>query len=135
VATLKDNFGFIETANHDKEIFFHYSEFSGDVDSLELGDMVEYSLSKGKGNKVSAEKVNKTHSVNGITEEADPTIYSGKVIRPLRSVDPTQTEYQGMIEIVEEGTSIPIRLLAICFYFHMTTLNVLKYVGVVAVVF
>ncbi|KAB1273556.1 Cold shock domain-containing protein E1 [Camelus dromedarius] len=103
VATLKDNFGFIETANHDKEIFFHYSEFSGDIDSLELGDMVEYSLSKGKGNKVSAEKVNKTHSVNGITEEADPTIYSGKVIRPLRSVDPTQTEYQGMIEIVEEG--------------------------------
>ncbi|XP_036894759.1 cold shock domain-containing protein E1 isoform X2 [Sturnira hondurensis] len=103
VATLKDNFGFIETANHDKEIFFHYSEFSGDIDSLELGDMVEYSLSKGKGNKVSAEKVNKTHSVNGITEEADPTIYSGKVIRPLRSVDPTQTEYQGMIEIVDEG--------------------------------
>ncbi|EHH50188.1 hypothetical protein EGM_00975 [Macaca fascicularis] len=102
VATLKDNFGFIETANHDKEIFFHYSEFSGDVDSLELGVVVEYSLSKGKGNKVSAEKVNKTHSVNGITEEADPTIYSGKVIRPLRSVDPTQTEYQGMIEIVEE---------------------------------
>lgn len=44
--------------------------------------MVEYSLSKGKGNKISAEKVNKTHSVNGITEEADPTIYSGKVIRP-----------------------------------------------------
>ncbi|XDC75755.1 hypothetical protein R6Z07F_006928 [Ovis aries] len=103
VATLKDNFGFIETANHDKEIFFHYSEFSGDVDSLELGDMVEYSLSKGKGNKVSAEKVNKTHSVNGITEEADPTIYSGKVIRSLRSVDPTQNEYQGMIEIVDEG--------------------------------
>lgn len=65
--------------------------------------MVEYSLSKGKGNKVSAEKVNKTHSVNGITEEADPTIYSGKVIRPLRSVDPTQTEYRGMIEIVKEG--------------------------------
>ncbi|EMP35998.1 Cold shock domain-containing protein E1 [Chelonia mydas] len=103
VATLKDNFGFIETANHDKEIFFHYSEFSGDVDSLELGDMVEYSLSKGKGNKVSAEKVNKTHAVNGATEEADPTVYTGKVIRPLRSVDPTQTEYQGMIEVMEDG--------------------------------
>nr|XP_006118863.1 cold shock domain-containing protein E1 isoform X2 [Pelodiscus sinensis] len=103
VATLKDNFGFIETANHDKEIFFHYSEFSGDIDSLELGDMVEYSLSKGKGNKVSAEKVNKTHAVNGATEEADPTVYTGKVIRPLRSVDPTQTEYQGMIEVMEDG--------------------------------
>ncbi|XP_048352169.1 cold shock domain-containing protein E1 isoform X2 [Sphaerodactylus townsendi] len=103
VATLKDNFGFIETANHDKEIFFHYSEFCGDIDSLELGDMVEYSLSKGKGNKVSAEKVNKTHTVNGITDEADPTVYTGKVIRPLRSVDPTQTEYQGMIEVMEDG--------------------------------
>lgn len=45
-------------------ISFLPSEFSGDVDSLELGDMVEYSLSKGKGNKVSAEKVNKTHSGN-----------------------------------------------------------------------
>jgi hypothetical protein len=45
-------------------ISFPFSEFSGDVDSLELGDMVEYSLSKGKGNKVSAEKVNKTHSGN-----------------------------------------------------------------------
>lgn len=41
--------------------------------------------------------------VNGITEEADPTVYSGKVIRPLRSVDPTQTEYQGMIEVMEDG--------------------------------
>ncbi|KAF7254609.1 Cold shock domain-containing protein E1 [Varanus komodoensis] len=103
VATLKDNFGFIETANHDKEIFFHYSEFCGDIDSLELGDMVEYSLSKGKGNKVSAEKVNKTHAVNSITDEADPTVYTGKVTRPLRSVDPTQTEYQGMIEVMEDG--------------------------------
>uniref|UniRef100_A0A2K5RDG2 CSD domain-containing protein n=1 Tax=Cebus imitator TaxID=2715852 RepID=A0A2K5RDG2_CEBIM len=93
VATLKDNFGFIETANHNKEIFFHSSEFSGDADSLRLGDMVDYSLSKGKGNKVSAEKVNKTHSVNGITEETDSTISSGKVICLLRT----------MTELVEEG--------------------------------
>lgn len=28
VATLKDNFGFIETANHDQEIFFHYRYLS-----------------------------------------------------------------------------------------------------------
>lgn len=45
--------------------------------------------------------------MNGITEEANPTIYSGKVIRPLRGVDPTQIEYQGMIEIVEEGKHSP----------------------------
>ncbi|KAM7410896.1 hypothetical protein PAMA_021052 [Pampus argenteus] len=103
VATLKDNFGFIETANHDQEIFFHYSEMCGDLENLELGDTVEYTLSKGKGNKVSAEKVTKVAAVNGIGEDVSVTVMSGKVIRPLRSVDPSQTEYQGLIETTEEG--------------------------------
>ncbi|XP_042348005.1 cold shock domain-containing protein E1 isoform X9 [Plectropomus leopardus] len=105
VATLKDNFGFIETANHDQEIFFHYSEMCGDLDSLELGDTVEYTLSKGKGNKVSAEKVTKVAAVNGINEDVGATVMMGKVIRPLRSVDPSQTEYQGLIEVTEEGAT------------------------------
>ncbi|XP_078053820.1 cold shock domain-containing protein E1 isoform X15 [Mustelus asterias] len=104
VAALKDNFGFIETSQHDQEIFFHYSEFSGDVDELDVGDVVEYSLSKGKGNKVSAEKVAKITTVNGPSDEVFPTVYTGKVVRPLRSVDPQQAEYQGLIEITEEGT-------------------------------
>ncbi|CAK6955081.1 cold shock domain-containing protein E1 isoform X3 [Scomber scombrus] len=103
VATLKDNFGFIETANHDQEIFFHYSEMCGDLDNLELGDTVEYTLSKGKGNKVSAEKVTKVAAVNGIGDDVSVTVMMGKVIRPLRSVDPSQTEYQGLIETSEEG--------------------------------
>jgi len=103
VATLKDNFGFIETANHDQEIFFHYSEMCGDLENLELGDTVEYTLSKGKGNKVSAEKVTKVAAVNGVGEDVGVTVMMGKVIRPLRSVDPSQTEYQGLIEITEEG--------------------------------
>lgn len=33
------------------------SEMCGSMDNLDLGDTVEYTLSKGKGNKVSAEKV------------------------------------------------------------------------------
>ncbi|XP_067863352.1 cold shock domain-containing protein E1 isoform X3 [Heptranchias perlo] len=103
VAALKDNFGFIETSQHDQEIFFHYSEFSGDVDELDVGDVVEYSLSKGKGNKVSAEKVAKITTVNGPSDEVYPTVYTGKVMRPLRSVDPQQAEYQGLIEVTEEG--------------------------------
>uniref|UniRef100_A0A3Q1FA37 Cold shock domain-containing protein E1 n=1 Tax=Acanthochromis polyacanthus TaxID=80966 RepID=A0A3Q1FA37_9TELE len=103
VATLKDNFGFIETANHDQEIFFHYSEMCGDLENLELGDTVEYTLSKGKGNKVSAEKVTKVAAVNGIGEDISASVMMGKVIRPLRSVDPSQTEYQGLIEVTEEG--------------------------------
>ncbi|XP_017266797.1 cold shock domain-containing protein E1 isoform X4 [Kryptolebias marmoratus] len=106
VAALKDNFGFIETANHDQEVFFHYSEMCGDVDNLELGDTVEYTLSKGKGNKVSAEKVTKMAvdtRVNGAGEDVGATVMAGKVIRPIRSVDPSQTEYQGLIEVIEEG--------------------------------
>uniref|UniRef100_A0A8C4IFL0 Cold shock domain-containing protein E1 n=1 Tax=Dicentrarchus labrax TaxID=13489 RepID=A0A8C4IFL0_DICLA len=106
VATLKDNFGFIETANHDQEIFFHYSEMCGDLENLELGDTVEYTLSKGKGNKVSAEKVTKVAAVNGIGEDVGATVMMGKVIRPLRSVDPSQTEYQGLIEVTEEGCTV-----------------------------
>uniref|UniRef100_A0AAV2LWT5 Cold shock domain-containing protein E1 n=1 Tax=Knipowitschia caucasica TaxID=637954 RepID=A0AAV2LWT5_KNICA len=105
VATLKDNFGFIETANHDQEIFFHYSEMCGDVDNLDLGDTVEYTMSKGKGNKVSAEKVTKVAPVNSIGDDVSTTIMVGKVVRPLRSVDPSQNEYQGLIEITEEGAN------------------------------
>ncbi|MCJ8735000.1 hypothetical protein PDJAM_G00241820 [Pangasius djambal] len=105
IATLKDNFGFIETANHDQEIFFHFSEMCGNMDNLDLGDTVEYTLSKGKGNKVSAEKVTRVPHVNGLGEDIGSTLFSGKVIRPLRSVDPSQTEYQGLIEVTEEGPS------------------------------
>ncbi|XP_041860807.1 cold shock domain-containing protein E1 isoform X4 [Melanotaenia boesemani] len=103
VAALKDNFGFIETANHDQEIFFHYSEMCGDLDNLELGDTVEYTLSKGKGNKVSAEKVTKVAAVNSAGEDVGAAVMTGKVLRPIRSVDPSQTEYQGLIEVIEEG--------------------------------
>uniref|UniRef100_A0A668V339 Cold shock domain-containing protein E1 n=1 Tax=Oreochromis aureus TaxID=47969 RepID=A0A668V339_OREAU len=106
VAALKDNFGFIETANHDQEVFFHYSEMCGDLDNLDLGDTVEYNLSKGKGNKVSAEKVTKVAAVNGIGEDVGGTVMTGKVIRPIRSVDPSQTEYQGLVEFSEEGSKM-----------------------------
>ncbi|XP_061592736.1 cold shock domain-containing protein E1 isoform X4 [Cololabis saira] len=103
IAALKDNFGFIETANHDQEIFFHYSEMCGDLDNLDLGDTVEYTLSKGKGNKVSAEKVTKVAPVNTVGEDLSASVLVGRVIRPIRSVDPSQTEYQGLIEVAEEG--------------------------------
>uniref|UniRef100_A0A673GRG7 Cold shock domain-containing protein E1 n=1 Tax=Sinocyclocheilus rhinocerous TaxID=307959 RepID=A0A673GRG7_9TELE len=109
IATLKDNFGFIETANHDQEIFFHYSEVCGDVDNMDLGDAVEYTLSKGKGNKISAEKVTKVAAVNGVGEDVSNTVFLGKVVRPLRSVDPSQTDYQGLIEITEEAFCNQVR--------------------------
>ena len=42
-------------------------------------------------------------AVNGVGEDAGGGVMLGKVVRPLRSVDPTQTEYQGLIEVAEEG--------------------------------
>ncbi|KTF76563.1 hypothetical protein cypCar_00037213 [Cyprinus carpio] len=80
-------------------------EVCGDVDNMDLGDTVEYTLSKGKGNKISAEKVTKVAAVNGVEEDESNTMFLGKVIRPLRSVDPSQNDYQGLIEITEEGAS------------------------------
>uniref|UniRef100_A0A8C4ID91 Cold shock domain-containing protein E1 n=1 Tax=Dicentrarchus labrax TaxID=13489 RepID=A0A8C4ID91_DICLA len=88
VATLKDNFGFIETANHDQEIFFHYS-WATLWSTLSLREKET--------------KLCLSHSVNGIGEDVGATVMMGKVIRPLRSVDPSQTEYQGLIEVTEEG--------------------------------
>eukprot|EP00058_Branchiostoma_floridae_P022320 XP_002607810.1 hypothetical protein BRAFLDRAFT_259732 [Branchiostoma floridae] len=101
IATLKDNFGFIETANHEKEIFFHFSEFDGDITMLDLGDEVEYSTVR-KNNKVSAERIFRLSPGTIVAEETDPTVQHGKVVRPLRSIDPQQPEYQGLIQLTHE---------------------------------
>lgn len=44
VATLKDNFGFIETANHDKEIFFHYRQVTVPALQRSLEAMLVWSI-------------------------------------------------------------------------------------------
>lgn len=44
VCSLKDNYGFIERADVVKEIFFHFSEFQGDIEALNLGDDVEFNI-------------------------------------------------------------------------------------------
>lgn len=41
---LKEAFGFIERADVVKEIFFHYSEFKGDLEALQAGDDVEFTI-------------------------------------------------------------------------------------------
>lgn len=44
VCSMKDSFGFIERADIVKEIFFHYSEFKGDINELILGDDVSFAI-------------------------------------------------------------------------------------------
>ena len=44
VSSLKESFGFIERADVVSEIFFHYSEYDGDINDLMLGDDVEFGI-------------------------------------------------------------------------------------------
>ncbi|XP_038076264.1 cold shock domain-containing protein E1-like [Patiria miniata] len=104
IAVLKEKFGFIEADDHDHEVFFHYSEFSGDVNDLEVGDEVSYSLIR-KGPKISAEEVTKLPKGTIPVEPKKPGVLQGKVIRPLRNIDPQQAEYNGLIQVINEDES------------------------------
>ena len=44
ICSMKESFGFIERADQVREIFFHFSEFRGNYDDLQLGDDVEFSI-------------------------------------------------------------------------------------------
>ena len=107
VAALKDGFGFIETLLHDKEIFFHFSNVEGKAEKLEVGQEVEYSIySREKGGKVSAEGV-KPLSRGSIPKlPCKEDVFNGKVVRPLRSVNPDQSDYCGLIAAKSEDGTI-----------------------------
>lgn len=53
IAVIKENFGFIETLSHDEEVFFHFSNYVGNPNWLELGQEVEYTLSPNGNTSVS----------------------------------------------------------------------------------
>ena len=53
VILKKDSYGFIESEDHCKEIFFHYSEIVSESDQITLGSTVEYSENL-KDNKLCA---------------------------------------------------------------------------------
>jgi len=97
IATLKDSFGFIETAEHNKEVFFHFSNFEGNPDDLDLGDEVEFTLAK-KTNKVSAESIRKLKSGTVAPEEIVPGLLDGKITRCMRIINPEQDEYPGLVQ-------------------------------------
>lgn len=101
IATLKDNYGFIENVDHDKEVFFHFSSFEGSTNDLELGDEVEYTLAR-KSAKLSGENIKKLPAGTiPVNEELvdDIGILQGKVVRPMRIVNPEQEEYCGLIQV------------------------------------
>lgn len=95
ICALKDSYGFIETESHATELFFHFSEYEGDCRQLELGDCVLYAETK-KGEKRSAEKVCRILS-HVCKDEILPMTYDGTITRPMRTMDPEQEEYEGLV--------------------------------------
>lgn len=100
IATLKDNYGFIENADHEKEVFFHFSSVENVPMEFNLGDEVEYTLAK-KGAKLSAENIKKLPKGTVSPEEIlwDKGILQGKIVRPLRIVNPEQDDYSGLVQV------------------------------------
>ncbi|XP_055310650.1 cold shock domain-containing protein E1 isoform X3 [Sitodiplosis mosellana] len=107
VAVLKENFGFIETIQHDEEVFFHFSNFIGNPSNLELGQEVEYTLSKrngsNSGNCLPAENVKILTRGSIPQPKVLDSAYNGIVTRPLRCINPDQEEYSGLIQLINDA--------------------------------
>jgi len=98
ICALKDSYGFIEVETHEREIFFHYSELDGDPNELDFGDEVKYVETK-RSEKRSAEKVVKIFNSTRDEDVVQPKILEGVVLRPMRTIDPEQEEYEGLIQL------------------------------------
>ena len=75
---------------------------------LEVGLEVEYTVfNRDKGGKISAENVRllRKGTIPAIPG-AEADLLQGKVVRPLRSVNPDQTEYCGLIQIKTEDGQV-----------------------------
>ncbi|XP_050074012.1 cold shock domain-containing protein E1 [Anopheles maculipalpis] len=106
IAVLKENFGFIETVEHDQEVFFHFSNFIGNSNTLELGQEVEYTLSTrnaiNAGNCIPAENVKVLPKGTIQQPKVLPSSFNGSVLRPLRCINPEQVEYSGLVQVKNE---------------------------------
>ncbi|XP_052862597.1 cold shock domain-containing protein E1 [Anopheles cruzii] len=111
IAVLKENFGFIETVEHDQEVFFHFSNFVGNSNTLELGQEVEYTRSTrnamNTGNCIPAENVKVLPKGTIVQSKVLPENFNGSVVRPLRCINPDQEEYCGLVQVKsEQGDSL-----------------------------
>uniref|UniRef100_A0A1L8E1P0 Putative mitochondrial inner membrane n=1 Tax=Nyssomyia neivai TaxID=330878 RepID=A0A1L8E1P0_9DIPT len=111
IAVLKENFGFIETLDHDEEVFFHFSNFYGNTNNLELGHEVEYTLSTrgtatSGGNCLPAENVKIVPKGTINQPKVHDAIYNGVVARPLRCINPDQAEYCGVINLISDAGEV-----------------------------
>lgn len=105
-------FVFVLCCNHKLRLniyeYFFFSNFEGDSSTLELGLEVEYNLGMrgSSGSCLSAENVRVLPRGTIELPPAQGDMLEGVVVRPLRSVNPDQTQYAGLIEVYsDEGKS------------------------------
>lgn len=96
IAAIKDHYGFIETAEHDREIFFHFSALEEELKHVELGDEVEYTETR-KNDKMAAERVVKLEAGSVNPEDVAEERLSGRVLRAMRTANTDQPEYAGLV--------------------------------------
>jgi cold shock CspA family protein len=86
VSVLKEGFGFIETEEHDCELFFPFSSCNKYCDprDLKLLDEVEYGLVR-KNGRLSADEIKKLEPGTIVTEDVRPESYEGTIARPMKS--------------------------------------------------
>lgn len=102
IAAIKEHYGFIESADHQKEVFFHFSNFVGDdAESTDIGDEVEFTLAR-KTAKVSAEAIRKLQPGTVAPETVEVPILDGRIMRSMRIVNPEQDEYPGLVQVVSQ---------------------------------
>lgn len=82
-----------------------HSHFDGDPDKLELGQEVEYCLLNRAtfGSCLSAENVRLLSKGTIPVPESIGAVMDGVVTRPLRCVNPNQSEYAGLIQAASES--------------------------------
>lgn len=99
VVTLKEGFGFIETSDHEREIYFHFSNYEGDIETVEVGHEVEFQVCN-KAGRVSAECIRRIANKSIQIGEVIPTILEGRITRGLHSQD--SSEYFGIIQLTSD---------------------------------
>lgn len=97
VILKKDSYGFIESEDHCKEIFFHYSEVLSKAEHITLGSIVEYSENF-KDNKLCAVGIQLSSKDLSADEDYSQQLLSGTVKQELKS---TNQSYGGLIAIKE----------------------------------
>lgn len=96
---------FFHLTNVFKYTKLFFSNFDGDPNNLELGQEVEYNLGTrgSSGSCSSAENVRILTKGTIVLPAISGEILDGTVTRPLRSVNPDQMEYSGLIRVNGEN--------------------------------